>query len=405
MLERLRSAPLNITFDQTVASRGLREVIAGSVILALLAACSSLPEDGPSARMVSHHAAAGATAPSYAIVDVDYRVTQVIEANPSVPLSTLRNAPPPGPSDIISVGDTLAVSIYQPSMAPLTPNLTATATPEVGVGPQSLPRSVVDEQGAIQVPYAGSVIVAGYTANQAANVIGRALKRRIANPQVMVTTITSPRNSVVVIGEVGKPGRYPLIANSDRLLDAIATAGGGTKPARDLTVTVVRGSQSASIVLQTLLDQPSENIRLGPLDQVRVLPSPRKVDVFGAVGKSAQIPIEDDTLTLAGALARIGGLNPTNANAKSVLVFRFERPEVAKALGVTMQVPAADRVPIIYRVNLRDPAGYFLASKFEVASNDLIYVPTADIAELQKFLIIVNSAAQFFYDAAVAKSL
>ena len=38
-------------------------------------------------------------------------------------------------------------------------------------------------------------------------------------------------------------------------------------------------------------------------------------------------------------------------------------------------------------------------------SNDLIYVPTADVAELQKFLTIVNSAAQFFYDAAVSKSL
>jgi polysaccharide export outer membrane protein len=405
VLERVGVMRWAIRLAQAAGLRPLSNLVAGSVGLAFLAACSSLPEDGPSARMVSHQAFASKTNPRYAIVDVDYRVTQIIEANPSAPLSTLRNAGVAGANDIISVGDTLAVSIYEPGMVPLTPNLTATATPEVGVGPQSLPRSVVDEHGAIQVPYAGPVIVAGYTPNQAAEVVRRALKSRVANPQVMVTTISSPRNSVIVIGEVGKPGRYPLGANSDRLLDAIAIAGGGTKPARDLTITVVRGSRSASIVLQTLLDEPSENIQLGPLDQIRVLPSPRKIDVFGAVGKSSQIPIEDDTLTLAGALARIGGLNPNNANARSVLVFRFERPEVAKALGVAISVPGIDRVPIIYRVNLRDPAGYFSASKFEVASNDLIYVPTADIAELQKFLVIVNTAAQFFYDAAVAKTL
>jgi polysaccharide export outer membrane protein len=89
-----------------------------------------------------------------------------------------------------------------------------------------------------------------------------------------------------------------------------------------------------------------------------------------------------------------------------VLLFRFERPEVAKALGVDFPyAPDLKGVPIVYRVNLRDPSGYFIANKFEVVANDLVYVPTADAAELSKFLNIVNSAAQLVYDAAVAKSL
>ena len=62
-------------------------------------------------------------------------------------------------------------------------------------------------------------------------------------------------------------------------------------------------------------------------------------------------------------------------------------------------------MPIIYRVNLRDPSGYFFANKFEVVSDDLIYVPTASSAELQKFLNIVNAAGQFIYDASITKSL
>ena len=375
-----------------------------------LAACSTLPEDGPSARRVSANAKPDKK-PSYALVDIDYRVTQVISANPSTPLTSLRLASNTGPDNLIAVGDSLAVSIFQPGAGPMSlgvqaPSAQGPSDQGSSGAPQTLPRMVVDDSGAISVPFGGPVSVVNLTPSQAGEAIRRALHGKIANPQVVVSSISSPRNSVIVIGEVRQPGRFQLAANSDRLLDAIASAGGTTKPARDLTVTIVRGDQSAAISLATLLDDPAENIRLGPRDQVRVTPSPRKVDVFGAVGKGSEIPIEDDTLTLAGALARIGGLNSALADAKSVLVFRFERPEVARALGVSFpDTPGLKAVPIIYRVNLRDPSGYFIAGKFEVVANDLIYVPTADAAELQKFLIIVNSAAQFLYDAAVTKDL
>jgi polysaccharide biosynthesis/export protein len=79
---------------------------------------------------------------------------------------------------------------------------------------------------------------------------------------------------------------------------------------------------------------------------------------------------------------------------------------VAKALGVSFpNIPGLKSVPVVYRVNLRDPGGYFFASKFEVVANDLIYAPTADLPELEKFLVVVNTAAQFFYEAAVAQSI
>jgi polysaccharide biosynthesis/export protein len=387
------------------AGLGLAFVLAG---LLGLSGCSTLPEDGPSARSVTKHASS-AVKQSYSLIDVDYRVTQVIDANPSSPLASLQASPQPGPSDLIAVGDTLAVAIYQPGAGMAMEGATdggGGGGGDQGANQQSTLRAVVSRSGAIEVPFAGNVSVVDLTPTAAAGAIRHALRGKIADPQVIVTSVTSPRNSVIVIGEVRSPGRFPLGANSDKLLDALAAAGGPTKPARDLTLTVVRGGQSATISVQTLLQDPNENIRLAPLDQVRVTASPRKVDVFGAVGKSAQIPIEDDTLTLAGALSRIGGLSSTQADANSVLVFRFERPEVAKALGVIFpDIPGLKGVPIIYRVNLRDPSGYFIAGKFEVLPDDLIYVPTASSAELQKFLNIVNAAGQFIYDASVTKSL
>jgi len=369
-----------------------------------LGACSALPEDGPSARAVEN-GAKPPTGAKYALVDVDYRVTQTISANPDAPLATLTGSPLSGPTDLIAVGDTLAISIYQPGAGP-TAQQTVSATDSHHTEPQSLPPSLVGPDGAVTIPFAGNVHVVNLTPSEAADAIRKALRGRMADPQILVSSVASPRNSVIVFGEVSRPGRYPLVANADRLLDALAAAGGATKSARDLAVTVVRGDQSATVSLQALFDDPRENIRLGPLDQIRVTGAQRKVDVFGSVGRGSEIPIGDDSLTLAGALGRIGGLNGGLADAKSVLVFRFERPEIAKALGVDVpNIPALKSVPIVYRVNLRDPSGYFIANKFEVESNDLIYVPTANAAELQKFLTIVNSAAQFFYDAAVAKGL
>jgi len=374
-----------------------------SALLAGLSACSTLPEDGPSAYNVAKDGG-HAGKHFYTLLDVDYRITQVISSNPIEPLTTLTEAPAARPSDLIAVGDTLSVSIFQPGGGPAFGQ--QGAGQESGQAGESQPKVVVDRDGEIQVPFAGEVSIVNLTPDQASAAVRGALKGKIPNPQVIVTPIASPRNSVIVIGEVRSPGRFPLGANSDKLLDALAAAGGPTKPARDLALTVVRGDQSATISVATLLQDPAENIRLSPRDQVRVTSSPRKVDVFGAVGKGSQIAIEDETLTLAGALSRIGGLNPQLANAQSVLVFRFERPEVAKALGVSFpEVPGLKGVPIVYRVNLRDPSGYFIANKFEVVADDLIYVPTASSAELLKFFNIVNAAGQFVYDASVTKSL
>ncbi|MDB5439793.1 MAG: polysaccharide export protein, partial [Caulobacteraceae bacterium] len=115
---------------------------------------------------------------------------------------------------------------------------------------------------------------------------------------------------------------------------------------------------------------------------------------------AAQVMIDDEKLSLAGAISRMGGLDANTANAASVMVFRFERPEVAGALGLTQ--PANPRgVPVIYQVNLRDPAGYFIADQFQVQDGDLIYVPRADTVEARRFFELATSISQVAYDLSV----
>jgi polysaccharide export outer membrane protein len=126
--------------------------------------------------------------------------------------------------------------------------------------------------------------------------------------------------------------------------------------------------------------------------------------MFGAFTHDTQTLIEDDSLTLAGAMSRAGGMDTTSADAGSVLVFRFERPEVAAALGLATP-PAAKGVPVVYRLNFLKPESLFIANNFEIASDDLIYVPRSDVTEMKKFFDLVNTVTQIGYNIRVATVL
>lgn len=364
---------------------------------AVLAGCTTLPHDGPSARSVAESAQAGAP---YAVVDLDYRVSQIVAAEPPPVLAALAPVSSSAPVDLIGQGDILSVQVFQPGMGPSPSDDNTTPSD----GRQSFPKLAVDNQGRVSVPYAGDVRVAGLTASQAAQAIRAALRGRAVNPQVTVFIEANLSNAVTVMGEVRNAGRFPLSANQDRLLDILAAAGGSTKPAADTAVNVVRGSQSVTATLAQLLANPQENVRLAPHDQVRVIYRPRKFSTFGAFARASQVAIEDDSLSLAGAISRMGGLDMATANASAVMVFRFERPEVVRALGVNQPL-AGDRAPVIYRLNLREPMGYFIANNFEVRADDLIYVPRSDATEVRKFFDLASTVSRVAYDVRVTTVL
>ena len=371
-----------------------------------LAACGTFPNTGPSAESVRRDAG-DQGGRHYALIDVNYGVIQAIADHPAHPLASIAEVTSAAANDLIGAGDTLSIGIYQAGAGPLilggensqqSSPFATTAGAASSPDTQIMPRIVVGQDGMVTVPFAGQVHVAGLTPNGAAAAIRRALDGRAINPQVIVSVLTSYANSVTVIGQVKSSSRYAIGANNDRLLDAIAAAGGVTADPADLVVTVSRGAQSASIPMALLMTDASQNVRLAPGDQVRITPQIRKIEAFGALGRVSEVPMQDETVTLASALGRAGGLNSFTANPRSIFLFRFERPEVAKALGVQLAGWKPDvAVPIVYRVNLRDPQGYFLATKFQMQPDDLIDVPEADLAQLEKFFSMINSASSAFY--------
>ena len=50
-------------------------------------------------------------------------------------------------------------------------------------------------------------------------------------------------------------------------------------------------------------------------------------------------------------------------------------------------------VPVVYRIDLRNPASFFVMQSFAINNKDILYVSNAPAAELQKFLNIVFSVA------------
>lgn len=365
-------------------------------LTALLGACSSLPADGPSTRALGE-----ATTTGYALIDLDAGVAERLRGAPMDPSTSLAGADNDAPLDVIGVGDTLTIAIYEPSGALFGSRGT---DGRVQGGGQTLPAAVVDRSGAVGVPFAGAVRVSGLTAPQAAEAIRRALSGRVGSPQVTVSIAASPSNSVVVLGEVRSPGRAPLAINSDRVLDAIAAAGGASRPVEDVEVAIQRQGRTFTAPLSAVTTVFGENVRLASGDQVNLIYKPRRYSTFGAVGASAQTDMGAGPLTLAGALARAGGLDDQMADARSVLVFRFERPEVAAALGIT-QPPSPRGVPVIYRLNLADPTGFFTAGQFLVQPEDVIYAPRSGSAELRSFFEFVQSITRVVYDVSVTSTL
>ena len=334
------------------------------------------------------------------MVELDYAVTQAIALRPAAALRGLAAGSSSAPTDLIGEGDVLAISVVEAGSG----GLFARPGDAAGDTQQGLPRVVVDRSGSVFVPFAGQVHVAGLTPREAAIIVERALTGRAINPQVTLTVVESRTNAVVIIGAVKNSGHVPLSAHNDRLLDVVASAGGPTRTPADLLIEVIRGDRSAETTFANLLIDPAQNIRLAPQDQVRLLERPRKYSTFGAVGRVAQSLIEDDTLTLAEAISRAGGLDTNSANAGAVMVFRFERPEVATALGVRSP-PAGKGVPVVYRLNYSKPESVFVADNFQIQPNDLIYVPRSDITEAYKFLTLVNQVTQIGYNARVVGTL
>src|ERR1700723_1621491 len=140
-------------------------------------------------------------------------------SQPAVPADAPKKAAIADPNYVIGAQDVLGVSVWkEPEVSRIVP---------------------VRPDGKISLPLLNDVQAAGLTPAQLAAEITESLKKYVTSPQVtvIVTTINSQR--VYILGEVTRPGAFPLLPGMS-VLQALSSAGGFTQFAKVKNIFVRR---------------------------------------------------------------------------------------------------------------------------------------------------------------------
>jgi polysaccharide export outer membrane protein len=276
---------------------------------------------------------------------------------------------------------------------------------EAGVRPGNfvqIPNQPIDTKGFISVPYAGLVPAAGKTPSQVEHLIVDRIKNRAIEPQVVVALITQNTSLITVIGEVNTlltsvTGRIPAQPAGEHILDVITRAGGLRDQGQDNWVVLERNGQRASVPFGSLIYEPGNNIWAWPGDTIYIYKEPQTFLAFGASGQQGQFQFSAGSqssawkMTMAEGVAAAGGLLDLQADPGSVFLYRREPRELAEMLGVDCSKMDGPTVPIVYSVSFLDPAGYFLATRFQMRNKDVIFAANAQSVEIEKFTTFLNA--------------
>ena len=304
-------------------------------------------------------------------------------------------AAPKSQGALIGPGDTLEVNIWEASPAMLFGSSSSAGVSIVNSTSSkatTLPEQIVNRDGMIAIPFAGNIKAAGKTTEEIANEIVQALSGKANFPQVIVRLTRNTSANVTVVGEVTNSVLLPLTPKQEKLLDAIAMAGGVKQPINKVTIQLARGTKSGSMPLESLIKDPQQNIYLMPGDVVTAYYQPYSFTAMGATGQNSEVPFEGQGISMVQALARAGGLKDSQADAKGIFLFRFEDPSALPAEFLTGVKTSDGKVPVIYRLNLIDPSAFLTAQNFPMHNKDVLYISNASSVELSKFLGILVQA-------------
>jgi polysaccharide export outer membrane protein len=233
--------------------------------------------------------------------------------------------------------------------------------------------------------------VAGRTPQQVEEAIVRGLQNKAIEPQALATVTKNVSNTVTVLGEVTTGMRVPLSVRGDRILDAIAFAGGIRAPVHEVFLTLMRNGRSIRVPMQAILADPKENIFVAPGDVITVTRDPQTFTVIGATTRNALVPFETMGISLEEAIAKAGGMDDQRADAEGVFVIRFEPGFQYDELQLARPgSDITDPVPVIYRVNMRDPNSFFAARRFAMRNKDILFVSNAPVTQIQKVLNVIQ---------------
>ncbi|WP_232511922.1 SLBB domain-containing protein [Herbaspirillum sp. meg3] len=222
----------------------------------------------------------------------------------------------------VGSGDVLRVTVFGQ------PDLSA----EVGV----------NDKGMLTLPLIGGVDVTGLTTSEISARVADALRKGqyLRNPEVSVEVVQLRSQMVSVLGEVSRPGRYPIPGHMS-VLELLATAGGLTAQA-DQTVTLLRrkadnsnaggtNSTESDVRIPILLGETKATER-SPLDvelnsgDVVYVNKKKLFYIHGEVNRPGAYPMEQD-MNVMRAISLGGGMTQ-RASQRRIYINR-EMPDKA----------------------------------------------------------------------------
>jgi polysaccharide export outer membrane protein len=252
----------------------------------------------------------------------------------------------------------LAVTPAQAQQTASKPAATSAATPEYRLGsgdvirinvyqnPDLALETRIAETGVVSYPLLGSIHIGGLSVTAAETLIADGLRTGnfIKQPQVTIVVTQVRGNQASVLGQVNRPGRYPLEVADMRLTDVLAMAGGTAVNGADLLV--VTGERDGK-PFRMEVDLPSVfaaggremDVLIKNGDVIWVARQPL-VYIYGEVQRPGPFRLERD-MTVMQALASGGGLT-LRGTEKGIRVHRKNPDGKVEVLQPTMDAKVQD---------------------------------------------------------------
>ncbi len=349
--------------------------------LLLLGACTTLPSSGPTGGRIE----ATIEGSEQSGLNIKIVAVETVTAIPPAAAPIEWQLPDLGkqPTDMIGSGDVLTITVFEAGVSLFAGNAPSPIAGAAGFDPsvksQTLPPRRVDDDGYIDVPYAGRLFVKGSTLAQAQDLIRENLKDLSQDPRVLINRQKVIANSVIIGGEVARPGRLTLETNRETLADIIALSGGYRGEPLNLVLNVERDAARAKMRLGDVMAGPYRELRAFPGDRLTIVPEPLMFSILGASGRVQQMRFTRAKMTVIEAISMAGGPRENAGDPKSIFLFRYDGPEGSE--------------PTVYHFNLLNAPTFFLAQKFVLRDNDILYFGTAESNQPRK---VIQTVGQLF---------
>ena len=239
----------------------------------------------------------------------------------------------------------------------------------------------IDQSGYIQFPIIGRYKAAGKSLTQVNQELRSQLSRYLKTPDVIARVLSYQGQHYSVQGSVMKGGQFNLTDQPTSVYTALGLAGGiNTQLGDNTSITLVRQGRTynlnsislekAGYSLHNLLIQPNDTLYVNAKENQRIY-------VMGEFGQNKPIPMRDQGISLSDVLGESLGLNPLSGSRSKIYVVR-SHPDSS--------------MTDIYHLDLTSIGDFGLANKFQMRSNDIVYVDASGLTRWQR---VVNQVIPF----------